>query len=368
MLHEFLSIAGALALLSIGCGEQLDLNLVPNSDLVVGRDAVGRIEIRWSGAPATGRYRVYTGSSPDSIDRSTLLAELRGDSATKSVTISGVDRVTRHYFELVETSTGESRIVAERLLPVEGANNFRDLGGYATRDGRRVRWGLLYRSDHLADLSERGLRYLEHLGVRLLCDFRGPGEREEDPNRLPAENGPRTVELSIADESFDPDELRRRILSGDLADVALDQILVEGNRKFATVYRDRYRTLFELLKHAGNLPLLIHCTAGKDRTGFAAALILFALGVPEETVFRDFLLSNVYRADHTEKTLTALRYLSLFRTDPEDVRPLLEVRREYLQAAFDAIRSEYASLDHYLRDGLGLSDTERVALKARLLR
>ncbi|MBW2696889.1 MAG: tyrosine-protein phosphatase, partial [Deltaproteobacteria bacterium] len=115
-------------------------------------------------------------------------------------------------------------------------------------------------------------------------------------------------------------------------------------------------------------PALVHCTAGKDRAGFASALILRVLGVPEETVYQDFLRTNVYTAEFIERTLMMIRVASLFRTDPEDVRPLMSVRREYLEAAFDTIDEEYGGFDAYVRNELGVRDEARRALQDRLLR
>jgi protein-tyrosine phosphatase len=107
----------------------------------------------------------------------------------------------------------------------------------------------------------------------------------------------------------------------------------------------------------------VHCTAGKDRTGFAAAAVLRTLGVPLETVYEDFLLTNHYTAAEIERTLWIIRLVSLFRTDPEQVRPVLGVERAYLEAAFGAIDEQYGSFDTYRRDALGLDDAETAAFR-----
>src|SRR4029450_8662542 len=111
------------------------------------------------------------------------------------------------------------------------------------------------------------------------------------------------------------------------------------------------------------LPALVHCTAGKDRTGFAAAVVLRTLGVPEETVYEDFMLTNTYTASQIERTLWIIRLVSLFRTDPEKVRPVLGAERAYLEAAFDEIRKDYGSFDEYRRKALGFDDAETAAFR-----
>jgi protein-tyrosine phosphatase len=253
--------------------------------------------------------------------------------------------------------------VKKRHVVLEGAHNFRDLGGYASEDGRTVRWGLFYRSDALSELTDADLGKLDALGIKLVCDFRSAEERAEEPDRLPADQAPALLELPILDESFSPSDFRAKILSGDLGDTDLRQMMIEGNRLFATRYAPRYAAMLERLTQPAQLPALVHCTAGKDRTGFAAAVVLRALGVPEATVYDDFLLTNHYTAERIERMLWVIRLMSLFRTDPEQVRPVLGVERAYLEAAFGEIEKRYGSFDAYRRDALGLDDAETAAFR-----
>jgi protein-tyrosine phosphatase len=253
--------------------------------------------------------------------------------------------------------------VRRRHVVLEGAHNFRDFGGYTTEDGRRVRWGLFYRSDDLGQLTDTDLSRLHALGIKLVCDFRSAEEKAEEPDRLPAEAPPALVELPIFDQSFSPVAFREKITSGTLGDTDLRQMLIEGNRMFATRYAPQYAAMFERITQIEQLPALVHCTAGKDRTGFAAAVVLRTLGVPLETVYEDFLLTNHYTAGEIERTLWIIRLVSLFRTDPEQVRPVLGVERAYLEAAFGTVDEQYGSFDAYRRDALGLDDAETEAFR-----
>ncbi|MDJ0847539.1 MAG: tyrosine-protein phosphatase [Myxococcota bacterium] len=250
-------------------------------------------------------------------------------------------------------------------MHLDGAHNFRDLGGYATSDGRSVRWGLFYRSDHLHDLSDADLEVFARLGIRLVCDFRGPDERAEEPDRLPEESPPQVARLEISDPSFQPGKLREQIASGE--DVDLRQTLIDANRLFATTFAPRYRAMFERITRGENLPALVHCTAGKDRAGFASALILRVLGVPVETVYEDFLLTNAYTRARTERRILLARLFSLGRVEPEVLRPVLGVERVYLESAFSAIDEEYGSFDAYRREALGLDDAALEAFRALAL-
>jgi len=220
--------------------------------------------------------------------------------------------------------------VEGRLLPFEGAEHFRDLGGYETRDGRQVRWGRAFRSGQLSELSEQDLEAFSDLGIRLVVDFRSESERKAEPDRLPSEPPPRVVLAPIGTEGVDPQELREKILSGDLEGLDLDAWMVEGNRRFVLDFSERYREMFGQILSPDSVPFVVHCSAGKDRAGLASALILLALGVPEEQVMEDFLLTNVLLADVIERRLLAIRFFSLFRADIDQIRPLMGVERRYL--------------------------------------
>jgi protein-tyrosine phosphatase len=254
-----------------------------------------------------------------------------------------------------------------RRLPLDGAHNARDLGGYAGVDGRRVRWGKVYRSDALGDLSDDDVTYLARLGVHQVVDFRSELEREREPDRLPVSPSPRVVLRPIFGEALDPQILRDRILSGDAQADEMAEMLVEGNRAFVTEFAPVYSGFLHDLADPQNLPVLFHCTAGKDRAGFAAAALLMALGVPREKIMQDYLLTNGFSEATTRRMLNVLRVVSFFRTDPDDVRPLFEARQTYLQAAFDTIDARYGSDDAYLREGLGLDDATISRLRANLL-
>jgi protein-tyrosine phosphatase len=257
--------------------------------------------------------------------------------------------------------------VKRRHVVLEGAANFRDLGGYTTSDGRSVKWGQLFRSDNLAHLTDDDLEKVGALGINLVCDFRSAPEKEEEPDRLPAVDPPAVAELEIGVDGFMVNDLRERIMSGDVAGLDLREMLIEGNRQFATKQAPTYAAMFERITNPANLPALVHCTAGKDRAGFAAAAILSVLGVPRETVMADFLLTNHYTAAATERRLLMIELFSLTRADSDALRPLFGVEPAYLEAAFAEIDANYGDFDTYRREALGLDDAEVEAFRALAL-
>jgi protein-tyrosine phosphatase len=307
--------------------------------------------------------------APDAIDRGRPLAVghhnwVDVDLAEEgSLAAAGV----RHYFELDPTHGAEPVVVAERRLPLDCCDNFRDLGGYATTDGRRVRWNRVYRSNELSKLTAGDRDYLARLDVKLVCDFRATAERESDPDRFSSPLTPDRLLLPIDQDAVNPDRMQRLIRTGGIAALAVEDSMETAYRAFVTDYSKEWSSMFQRLVTPGNLPTVVHCTAGKDRTGFAAALVLLALGVPEEVVFEDYLLTNEYRRNFFRFVMRWVPAYSLFRTRPSDLLPLLEARRPYLEASLDAIREGYGSVDAYLEQALGVDGAMRAKLQTLLL-
>jgi len=239
-----------------------------------------------------------------------------------------------------------------RHLALQGASNFRDLGGYPTIDGRTTRWRHIFRSNHLGQLTADDIAIVRALGVRSAFDFRGVEERAAGVcvvNEIAVHSLP--IEPTVVAA------LRTELARGTLtAPVALE-IMRESYRNYVRHNTHSFRALFGHLLE-DRAPLVIHCTAGKDRTGFASALILHALGVADDVIAEDYLLTN----RHYKRDATAATDL------PEDVRNAIgNVEASYLAAAFEAVGKDYGDLETYLRDGLKLGTSERAALKARYL-
>lgn len=333
-------------------------------DPIVHRIGEEEVEIRWRGAPP-GPVAVSAGTAPDKVHTPVAVADL----ARESAYLRGYPRSVRHYFELRADRGGAAAKVAERRLPLAGQPNFRDLGGYATADGRRVRWGRLFRSGMLAELDDHDIALLGTLSLELICDFRTTDERAESPHRLSEERPPRQAALASDDlpGALDPSEIRSRISSGDFAGIEIENLLVAGNSAFATTHRAPFRRLLALAADTRNHPLLVNCTAGKDRAGFAAAVLLLALGVRRETIRADYLLSAPYRIASVEETLTRVSRHSSSGFDLQSIRPLLEARPEYISAAFTAIDETWGSDEAFLRDGLNFTKLQETTLRDALL-
>jgi protein-tyrosine phosphatase len=253
-------------------------------------------------------------------------------------------------------SSPDTPVLPTRSLRFAGAPNFRDLGGYQGLEGRTVRWRRRFRSDHLGALTPQDLATLTaEVGPALrVCDFRGVSERETAACCVPgAAVHSLPIEPTVVQRLTDLIAAGHALTPADT--VGLMQITY---RDFVRENTPRFAALFAHLLQAHDAPLVFHCTAGKDRTGFAAALILLSLGVPQDDVMHDYLLTNT----HLPVAPAARGGL------PEAVVGVLyRVQEEFLAAAFDAVREGYGGMDAYLAKGLGLGPAERRQLARQYL-
>jgi protein-tyrosine phosphatase len=240
-----------------------------------------------------------------------------------------------------------------RHFNLAGASNFRDLGGYPAKDGRTVRWRRIFRSNHLGHVTDADIEVLRALGLKSAFDFRGTEERAAAMCRL--------EEIAVHSLPIEPTvaaTLRGIRDSGTpLSSAAALDVMRDSYRGYVRHNTSRFRTLFAHMLE-DRAPLVIHCTAGKDRTGFACALVLHVLGVSDELIAEDYLLTNrFYRRDPAASTDL-----------PEEVRQAISsVEASFLTAGFEAVCAEYGNLENYFGDGLGLGPRERASLAASYL-
>jgi protein-tyrosine phosphatase len=234
-----------------------------------------------------------------------------------------------------------------------GATNFRDLGGYIGQDGRTVKWRRIFRSDHLAGLTPADQALLAELGVTRAIDFRGQAEGAAYAYAIPGvAYHPLVIEPTVVQRALELQATGRALTAQDAVGLMQDTY-----RGFVHENAPRFAELFRLLL-ASDAPIVFHCTAGKDRTGFAAALILLALGVPRETVMQDYLLTNnLYR-----------RPAGMGSHAPEEVLAVLwRVQEEFLDAALHMVDQDYGGVQTYLVEVLGVDAAAQRQLVAQYL-
>jgi protein-tyrosine phosphatase len=241
-------------------------------------------------------------------------------------------------------------------IKLEKASNLRDLGGWPAGGGKRVRGGMVFRAPALVALSEADERTIAALGIRTVCDFRGARESDYNPVRI---NGARHEKLPIEPSvgAGLKDILRTGMATGHAGPEDMLELLRAAYQAYALESFGQYRAMFALLLAEDGPPLLFHCSAGKDRTGFGAALLLTALGVGWDDVLADYLATNrLWRREIAD-------YFDM----PKPLKDtLLSAHASLLSAAFSAVNGAYGSVDAYLEQAIGLDGQRRAELRARL--
>jgi protein-tyrosine phosphatase len=265
----------------------------------------------------------------------------------------------RAYFVLT-TSQGEQQVVAERLLPLAGGNNFRDLGGYDTVNGKHVRWGTLYRSGVMTNLTAADYDYLNELGIRTVCDFRSTEERSSEPTQWQGDSKPTRYET---DYVMDNSALAKSLMTPGSTPEQVKQVFADFYKEVPFNFSKQYREMFAELV-AGHTPLAFNCSAGKDRTGVASALLLSALGVSRETATADYLLSNQYYKPAQPKPGAQDANSRLMASlPPEVLKILMGVDVQYIEAAFAEIEKRHGSLEAYFEQVLAVDASDLAKLR-----
>ena len=271
---------------------------------------------------------------------------------------------SRAYF-ILKAQDGSKIRTAVRFITAEGIKNFRDFGGYRSKDGRWVKWGLLYRSAAHDQASANDLNLLKQLGIKSVVDYRSTSEFIEAPDKkaegIKYLNYPPFPENAGAADvlHFDTESEEKAVFG-----------MLECNRVLATA-EDSFKAYHALFQNALNdemVPTLQHCAVGKDRVGVGVCCMLLALGVDEETVMQEYLLSNVEKLP-LEKLAEAMEKQGK-NISPEQIKAidaLLGVRTEYLQEFLTIIKSKYASFDDFLTQALGLKNEEIISFREKYL-
>lgn len=252
---------------------------------------------------------------------------------------------TNHQIFCLEWADGSRAAIAPRQLPIKGQPNFRDLGGYKTKEGRYIKWGLVFRSGKCNSLTSADISYLATTNLKTVIDLRSNEERSSEPDKLP-----NTVvsqkHLPIDPGNLSTVDVYQAIATGNT--VACRQYLIDANESLVLNFQNEYKAFFEILMDKQNAPVMFHCTAGKDRAGFGSAMFLAALGVDKETIINDYLLTNTcagvtlesMKAQYGDTDMAVCMYY------------IYSVQREYIEKAFSTIEAKYGSVDKYLTDQL----------------
>ena len=320
------------------------------------RDDIGNYVIKWETYPIiTGNVSVFVSDLPDSFEEKAPVGVIDVDKGlVKYITI---DNITRKYF-LLQFNEGEKEIVGAREVVTDNVQNFRDIGGYITHDKRSVKWGNIFRSGHLDAIDIIDKYRIDNLNLQTIVDLRISEEFANIPKVYVA---PQNINIPIGMGS--PSKMEKILNSGKFKKG--DALLYMQDAYMGSIDRqsEYYAAVLNLLLDPNNYPVLVHCSLGIDRTGFCVALILSALGVPEETIMKDYMSSN--------------QYINLMRSAPkarnssselqETVTTLLSANELFLDIAFNKIKKEYGSVQKYMEQKLNFTTKKQEQLKELML-
>ncbi|WP_163652233.1 tyrosine-protein phosphatase [Listeria sp. PSOL-1] len=313
--------------------------------------------ITWSKGEFPTGTEIFQSEAPELSNTSELIGTIQANQTEFSANYTNVKPL---YF-ILKQNNGETTVVSERTIKMEGTFNFRDMGGYSSANGRRVKWGKLFRSGNLVNLTENDITEMKHLGIKWICDLRSDKEVQAEPTQEIAGVDDRHIAIGTATNdskttSLGNDKTIYEPLMGDSYRVFVDSTA-------------EFKVIFDLLLQDGGVPFLFHCTAGKDRTGVLGALLLKVLDVNETDIFTDYQITNQY----SDQILAEMdRLLQQFGASDEKInlenfRPMAEARPSYLEIAFDEMRKTYGSVERYIEEGIGITAEMKQKLQALLL-
>ena len=326
------------------------------------RLANGRFRLTWH--IQAERVDIFAGPAPDCVPATAPVAQVQ---AAQSVELTLPEAWPRPYFCLHLIGgqiNGRFLSVAERVLPIEGGVNLRDLGGYVGLNGRLLRWGHVYRSGMLHQLTPNGWQMLTDLGLRWVCDLRSETEVAQNPSVLPEE----TAVSLLPHPVQSPDSRIRQLYSVWRNRHQLDQILFEI---YTHVMLDNNAAIIGgILRHLAdpdNLPFLYHCTAGKDRTGVVTAVLLGLLGVDDETIIADYSLTNAHYDQFYAILNQDVQRMGSLGFDKQQLHPIFLAQPQMMADTLAYLRQQYGSIEQYVRQQAGLDEETIEQVRENLL-
>ncbi len=328
-----------------------DFNRTLHEDVYIISD-VNSIELNFS---KPGKYQVFEGFSPTNINWKSCYG-IDGSS------ISLPRNLPRPFYAVI-TPAKDTLMVAERKLIINDLDNFRDLGGIKTKDNRFVNWGRFYRSDALNVLLSSEFNYIDGLDIQRVFDLRSDFEIKTAKDNLPKNISYEHFPIFADNDSGMLQGLQAKMAKGSFSKADAEQLLIDTYKSFANEDAEKFNVLLHQIFITYDYPSVFHCTAGKDRTGFTAAMILSILNVDRKTILDEYEMTNFYTKAKIEdlmKNVSKLGYGD--KIEPAAIEAVMSVNKKYLQASFDIIDNKYGGIDAFIKNQLGFSDAERAQL------
>jgi protein-tyrosine phosphatase len=272
-------------------------------------------------------------------------------------------KTDRPVFKILQPDT---LLISNRHLYFKGVPNFRDIGGLPTQEGKKVRWGMIFRSDNLSRLKTKEFDKFKALHIATVYDLRIPAEIKPKQDHLP--QGVQYVAQPLVNDKGDLlAGMKSRVLKGEISEMQSRDFMVDFYKEAIT---ENIPTLQKLVHEimASPSPVLYHCSAGKDRTGILTAMLLSILKVDRETIIDEYMLSNYYRKDQVQSMLKKVKAARVIKPklNAKVIENFMMVDREYINAVFETIDKEYGGMDSFVKNQLQIDDVMRAAFITRM--
>lgn len=272
--------------------------------------------------------------------------------------IKAYDREKR--IERIFTSMNEHNIQFSKLA------NFREVGGLQTTDQMVIKQGMIYRSADLSRLTKQDILTFSTLGIQTICDLRTSSERKSHPPKIMEHD--KIVHIPMQPDSMMPSKWTMfRMLIAEGKSLSFTPIMKDVYQSMLYERKKEIQQLFTLLSDQKNYPLMLHCTSGKDRTGFLSALIQLAAGVPVHTVLSEYMRSNEGVKMLVKRQERFVRMMSLYRVSKEQIQPLLGVQQDYLEDVLNEMMDTYGNAERYLVEACAVPQAQLLKVKNILL-
>lgn len=340
----------------------------PNKIVSVVRDKQGKLVVTFDLENHQSIDLYWTDEANAHSKNKTLI----GENVQSPVIFDDPLHAKKRIYFILQTKGGDPLLFGERTLPITGLNNFRDFGGYIGKNGKRIKWGVFYRSNHLHGLKPDAQAYIQNLGIKTIIDYRSDNEIKNSPNTDVGEKqtlhlnaSAQTAELA-AQFAADPSNEDRALIESVIRDIPKELVngrgeqVLEQYRNFvlSDKSKDSYSKMLRTMLNINNNPSIQHCRGGKDRTGYGVLLIQIMLGVSEADIIYDYLLTHANRLERNKIKMASYRKI----TDNQDVLDyllsLIDTRESFILEIINTMKAVSGTPENYIKQQLGFTEQD----------